>query len=225
MDKEDNTMTDISNTQKQIQRSTFINMLMRYWAYRKNKGVEPKIIYITPGGPDYINLTRFNDMRHRYETWEATYGSPPNYVNVIGSIVTTPPKVLTGDAGVLQNLRDRFGTLNSLQDLCGIIQDHGSYSYYYDQQQSQQTTLNTMRANCADWVNDIGMPVARALGYTPRGVHCQVRCDDGNWYGHYVMEINGDLYDPAGWSKTHPINELICNNGYQFLHFEGDNIP
>lgn len=146
-----------------------------------------------------------------------TWSSVPGYV-------VPKPGVLQGDAWVLAEVRKR-GTVNSMQDLRNVIAANGKYLYYYDQQQSQATTVNTFKANCADWTNDVVLPVARALGLRASGVHCQVRCLDGVWYGHYCAEINGVLCDGAGWAKGQAYGKLICNNGYNFLHYEGNYIP
>lgn len=90
-------MTDISNKQVKINRATFINMLLRYWAWKKSKGREPNIIYTRPNQQgDYVKLARFNDMRIRYEKWEASHGSPPNFVWTIPPASTpTPPAPVT----------------------------------------------------------------------------------------------------------------------------------
>lgn len=74
-------MANITNKQVQINKATFINMLLRYWTWRRSKGKEPSIVYTRPNQQgDYVNLARFNDMRIRYENWEKTHGSPPNFV-------------------------------------------------------------------------------------------------------------------------------------------------
>lgn len=146
-----------------------------------------------------------------------TWSSFPTYV-------ISKPGVLKGDEWVLAEIRKR-GTCNSMKDLRDIIAKYGVYLYYYDQQQSQATTVKTFKANCADWTNDVVLPVARALGLKSRGVHCQVKCSDGKWYGHYVAEVNGTLCDGAAWAKDIAYGKLICSNGYNFLHYEGDYIP
>lgn len=146
-----------------------------------------------------------------------TWSSFPTYKVV-------KPGIVTGDAWVLQELRKR-GPLNNMQDLRNIIAKYGTYLYYYDQRQTQTTTVKTLKANCADWINDVGLPVARSLKLKAKGVHCEVKCNDGYWYGHYVMEVEGKLYDVAAWAKGKGLNELICSKGYKFLHYEGNYIP
>jgi hypothetical protein len=85
-------MADISGQQTKIYKSVFINMLMRYWAYRKKYGKEPNIIYINPNlKGDFITLARFNNMRARYEVWEGAHGSPPNYVWIVAPTVAQQP--------------------------------------------------------------------------------------------------------------------------------------
>jgi hypothetical protein len=86
-------MADISDKQVQVDRATFINMLLRYWAWRRSKGREPDIVYTRPNqAGDYVNLARFNDMRIRYENWEKAHGSPPNFVWTIKPESTTTPQ-------------------------------------------------------------------------------------------------------------------------------------
>lgn len=90
-------MTDISDKQVQINRATFVNMLLRYWAWKKSKGTEPNLIYTRPNQQgDYVKLARFNDMRLRYEKWEASHGSPPNFVWTIPPASTPTPQPSTG---------------------------------------------------------------------------------------------------------------------------------
>ncbi|MDY9922805.1 C39 family peptidase [Methanobacterium sp.] len=85
-------MANISDTQVQINRATFVNMLLRYWTWRNSKGTEPGIIYTKPNQQgDYVNLARFNDMRLRYEKWEGVNGSPPNFVWTIPPTSTPTP--------------------------------------------------------------------------------------------------------------------------------------
>lgn len=146
-----------------------------------------------------------------------TWSSVPTYQVV-------KPGVLEGDAWVLAELRKR-GVLNTISDLRNIIVQFGMYLFYYNQQQSQYTTVTTLKANCADWINDVGLPIARALGLKAKGVHCQVLCSDGVWYGHYIMEVEGVLYDVAGWAKGKGLYDKICSGGYEFLHYEGNYIP
>jgi len=146
-----------------------------------------------------------------------TWSSIPTYQVV-------KPGVVEGDVWVLAELR-KLGTINTLQDIRNVIAKYFKYVYYYDQQQSQYTTVTSRKGNCADLVNDVLLPACRALGLTCQGVHCQVRCLDGVWYGHYIGLVNGVKADIAGWAKGKSIDELICNNGYVFLHYEGNFIP
>jgi hypothetical protein len=115
------------------------------------------------------------------------------------------------------------------QGLRNLLSSQGHYLYYYNQQQSQATTVNGLKGNCADLVNDLGLPYYRAKGIACRGVHCQVMCLDGKWYGHYIIEVGAQgskqYRDPAAWAKGKGLTELICNKGFTFLHYEGNSIP
>lgn len=138
------------------------------------------------------------------------------------------PGVLQGDEWVLQELMKK-GNVGTEQGLRDLLANKGTYLYYYDQQQTQYTTVTTLKGNCADLVNDLGLPYYRARGIACRGVHCQVKCLDGKWYGHYIIEIGPQgskkYRDPAAWAKKKGLTELICGNGFNFLHYEGDHIP
>ena len=152
-----------------------------------------------------------------------TWSSFPTYKVV-------KPGVVQGDAWVLAELERKGGKINTPQDLRNIIAKYGAYLYYYNQQQTQYKTVTTLKANCADWINDVGLPVARAKGWVASGVHCEVKCLDGNWYGHYYMMANGVKCDLAAWAKGKAYGQLICGTGtigkdYKFLHYEGNYIP
>lgn len=134
------------------------------------------------------------------------------------------PGVLKGDEWVLAEMR-KLGPVNSLRDFRNVVAKFFSYLYYYDQRQTQDQTVKTRKGNCADLINDVGLPVARALKLKAKGVHCQVKCSDGYWYGHYIMEVEGVLCDVAAWAKGKAYGTLICTGGYDFLHYEGDYIP
>ena len=67
-------MADISDKQVQVDRATFINMLLRYWAWRRSKEEEPDIVYTRPNqAGDYVNLARFNDMRIDMKTGKSPW--------------------------------------------------------------------------------------------------------------------------------------------------------
>ena len=307
-------MVDISNKEAKIEKTVFINMLMRYWAYRKKWAKEPSQIYLNSNLlGDYVLLSRFNEMRARYEAWEKANGSPPNYIWIVKpktpvvidlfTICSTQtlsrgstgqcviyaqqklqewgfypytvdgnfgeytekacmafqkatghsqdgvlgPKtwssfpnysiskvgVLQGDEWVLATLRSK-GNVETEQDFCNLLNKLGAYLYYYNQRQDQKTTVTTLKGNCADFINDLGLPYYRARGIACRGVHCQVKCLDGNWYGHYVLEIgpqgSKQYRDIAAWAKGKGLTQMICGTGtvgkdFTFLHYEGDYIP
>jgi hypothetical protein len=138
------------------------------------------------------------------------------------------PGALQGDMWVLSTLQSK-GDVGTEQGLRNLLASIGHYLYYYNQQQSQATTVNSLKGNCADLVNDLGLPYYRAKGIACRGVHCQVMCLDGKWYGHYIIELGAQgskqYRDPAAWAKGKGLTELICNGGFKFLHYEGNSIP
>jgi hypothetical protein len=154
---------------------------------------------------------------------------PKTWSSVTTYVVAKPGK-LEGDQWVFDTINNKYGTVNTDQGFHDVVVNNGSYLYYYDQQQSQTTTVNSFAANCADWVNDVGLPFYRAIGIQCRGIHCQVLCSNGIWYGHYIIELyeegSGVYRDPAGWaSHQRGIDELICTGGFTRLHSEGNYIP
>ncbi len=151
-----------------------------------------------------------------------TWSSVPGYV-------AAKPGVIEGDSWVLSELQ-KLGPINTLQNFRDIIARFFKYVFYYDQQQSQRTTVLNRRGNCADLVNDVGAPVARSKGWNVKIIHCLVKCSDGQWYGHYLLLINGVLCDIAGWAKGKQLGQLICGTGtpgvdYTFQHYEGNYVP
>lgn len=86
-------MADISNKQVKIYKSTFINMLLRYWNWvnNPNKGVL-NWVYTKPNQQgDKVSKARFEDMRLRYERFEAANHYPPNYVWVVPPTSASQP--------------------------------------------------------------------------------------------------------------------------------------
>lgn len=147
-------------------------------------------------------------------------------------MTTTPakPGMLMGDQWVHDYVTANYGPCNTDTEIYNVIVAHGKYIYYYDQEQNQKTTVTTFAGNCADWVNDVGLPLYRAAGIKCRGVHGGVKCSDGKVYGHYWIELyeqgSGVYRDPAGWAAHNRAkNELICLKGYDVYHYEGASIP
>ena len=82
-------MADISQKQVQVDRSTFMNMLGRYWDWKIKNGKEPGKIYTKPNQQgDYVTLARFDNMHRRWDT----YGSLPNFVWTIKPSSTPTPQ-------------------------------------------------------------------------------------------------------------------------------------
>jgi hypothetical protein len=140
--------------------------------------------------------------------------------------VITKPVGSASDNLVLETIRKLFGKCNNKEDLYAIALKFGHYLYYYNQRFSQLVSSSVQAwkggINCADWVNDIGMPCLRALGYNPEAWHVKVKCSDGKWYGHYEISVDGvKEYDLAG-AAAHgrPMGKSICLGGTQFMHKE-----
>lgn len=165
---------------------------------------------------------------HTADGWlgPKTWSSFPTYI-------VAKPGVLQGDEWVLSTLMSK-GDVSTEQGLCTLLNKDGTYIFYYDQGQNQQTTVTGLKGNCADLVNDLGLPYYRARGIDCRGVHCQVLCSNGVWYGHYFIEIGvqgSKVYrDPASWCKGGNLNSVICGSAiegvnFKFLKYVGNYIP
>ena len=213
-------MTDISNTNTKIYKAMFIDMLMRYWAWRRSKGTEPRFMYTKPNQQgDTINIKRFNEMRTRYELWEQSHGSPPNYVN---TIVTTP----SNKSAYIQSFENAVGrSVNSFTEAYNSIKGR-SYSYYYNDIYSQSAALQRLKnrsgLNCSD-ICQLMYQVAKDLGYSVRYVN--IRCASGS--GHIQLDIAGKelgsnwrRIDPAAALKSsYPLGQLWCASGANLIGY------
>ena len=141
------------------------------------------------------------------------------------------PGVIQGDMAVLLHIEKKFGVdLKTKEQFYDLLKAHGVYKFYYNQKYSQESSMNyafSIGINCADWVNDIVAPVLRALGYNPRVVHCQVKCLDGKWYGHYIVIVDNIIFDGTAAAKhKYNLGNCICTSGYSYSHDEsGGRVP
>lgn len=142
---------------------------------------------------------------------------------------TVPQKPASeSDAWVVQSIESRFGVINSPEQLVEVAKAHLNYYMYWDQQQKTSYTVTNMRGNCADITNDITMPFCRVKGWNAVVKHVLVTCSNGKQYGHYaVWLIDRECWLDLSAAAAHNygLGKLICVNGVEILHSEGQYVP
>lgn len=101
------------------------------------------------------------------------------------------------------------------EDLYQFLQKRGKYKLYFNQRQGQKTTLDKLSGNCADWNNDLVIPILRAMGYKVVIGHVTVTCNDNKQYGHWLLYISGKrwtdkIFDAVSATKTGRAFGVAC---------------
>ncbi len=200
-----------------IEIKKFRDMLRRYEAFKKKEGREPTKIYIQKGKDDYVSLEEFKDMLKRYTEFKKKEGREPNYVSIrspfLGGAWTT-------------KVRERIGAFHDATSLYERVKKTCKYKYYYNDQVPNHVAvmrMTTSGINCTD-ACQLFEKVFLEMGYEARIEHCKVKCRDGEWYGHYLLNVKGfELKDWVIWdyvsaTKTgRPLGKPCCVNGFKHL--------
>ena len=202
---------------------TFKDMLRRYDRFKKETGREPALIYLDPLGRsgDYVNLATFKDMLRRYDRFKADKGREPSYVMIES---TRPLPRLNGKW--TRRVIQEIGLFLDASELYRLVSEKCKYNYYYNDQFSSEEALRRMTTtgiNCTD-ACQLFEKVFLEMGYETRIEHCKVKCRDGKWYGHYLLNVKGfELKDWVIWdyvsaTKTgRPLGKPCCLNGLKHL--------
>ncbi len=206
-----------------VELKKFKDMLRRYGAFKKKTGREPALIYLDPLGRsgDYVNLATFKDMLRRYDRFKADKGREPSYV-MIESMRPLPRL----DGKWTRRVIQEIGLFLDASELYRLVSEKCKYNYYYNDQFSSEEALRRMTTtgiNCTD-ACQLFEKVFLEMGYETRIEHCKVKCRDGKWYGHYLLNVKGfELKDWVIWdyvsaTKTgRPLGKPCCLNGLKHL--------
>lgn len=129
-------------------------------------------------------------------------------------------------------LEEVIGTFNTAQELFNRLKSSCKYKYYYNSKFNNKTALihiKTDGINCTNYCLLL-IVVLQEMGYQVMIEHVQVKCNDGKWYGHYLLRINGKEYNngsnPLNWTKFdavsatktgRPLGTPCCVAGFKHL--------
>lgn len=116
--------------------------------------------------------------------------------------------------------------VNNAQQLFASLTMHGaSYGYYYNDQLPNSTVLSRLinggLVNCTD-ISQFIKRILEEMGYTVRFVRLEVKCTNGVWYGHVIVEflglgfVNWTVFDGSNKLSKHGNavwGNMICNKG------------
>lgn len=198
----------------------FLDMKKRFEEfYNKNKR-EPR--YVTTKNGYKVMLPVFKDMVRRYEEFMKREGREPRYIEInpvlrpkLNGVWTKKVMVVLGD------FKDATGLYKLVAGKC-------KYKYYYNDQYRSEDALKRMTTvgiNCTD-ACQLFEKVFLEMGYEARIEHCKVKCRDGEWYGHYLLNLRGYefrdwvVWDYVSATKTgQPLGKPCCVDGFQHLGY------
>jgi len=201
-----------------IEIKKFRNMLRRYEDFVKKEGHEPNIIYLEQGKSDHVSLGTFKDMLRRYKDFVRSNGRDPNYISI------QPQSSLKGPWTT--KVIEKIGTFHDATSLYEQVKKTCKYKYYYNDQVPNHVAvmrMTTSGINCTD-ACQLFQRVMEEMGYMVKIEHVQVKCSDGGWYGHYLLNVKGFefkdwvIWDYVSATKTgRPLGEPCCLNGLKHL--------
>ena len=218
-----------------ITNQVFKDMQRRYNLFKKENGREPKIIYIEPNKKEYVTLTVFKDMEKRYENFKKEKGREPLTIQI-----TPPEKAKEAEkrSETLQALIDELGYFNNATELYKLLTAKGKYKYYLNRRcgtlREAVRRIKKEGINCADACT-LFTVILREIGYTVQVEHVRVKCNDGVWYGHYLLRVKGREFpntstNPSQWTiwdyvsatKTkRQLGTACCVAGFKHLDWDG----
>jgi len=201
-----------------IEIKKFRDMLRRYEDFVKKEGREPNIIYLEQGKSDHVSLGTFKDMLRRYEDFVRSNGREPNYISI------QPQPSLKGPWTT--KVIEKIGTFHDATSLYERVKKTCKYKYYYNDQVPNHVAvmrITTSGINCTD-ACQLFQRVMEEMGYNVRIEHVMVKCNDGEWYGHYLLNVKGFefrdwvIWDYVSATKTgRPLGKPCCVNGFKHL--------
>jgi hypothetical protein len=116
--------------------------------------------------------------------------------------------------------------VNSATEVYVNLKVHGAhYSFYEDDKQSNLQVFIDLKngggSNCTD-IAQLLKRIYEKMGYTVRFIREEVKCSNGEWYGHVFIEAIG--HELKEWTKIDgagrlekgsscPMGTLICTHG------------
>jgi len=194
---------------------TFKDMLKRYEDFKRKNKREPRVIFIKPGGGESIPLETFRDMVRRYNMFKDRYGREPRVVYI-------KKPHLEGEW--TKRVMKEIGEFVDATTLYGAVARKCKYKYYYNDKYSNDDAVKRMEEgiNCTD-ACQLFSKVLEEMGYEVKLEHVKVKCNDGKWYGHYLLrvggfELDGTIWDYVSATKTgRPLGKPCCLNGLKHL--------
>lgn len=198
----------------------FKDMLRRYNAFKEKNGRDPAWVQ-TPDG-SRVQIKDFLDMKRRYNEFMAREGREPRYIEInpvlrpkLNGVWTKKVMVVLGD------FKDATGLYKLVAGKC-------KYKYYYNDQYRSEDALKRMTTvgiNCTD-ACQLFEKVFLEMGYEARIEHCKVKCRDGEWYGHYLLNLRGyEFRDWVVWDYVsatqtgRPLGRPCCVDGFKHLGY------
>ena len=106
----------------------------------------------------------------------------------------------------------------TLDDVLTYVKNHGKYSFYFDDHESNKEVTDKMSANCTDWLQ-WGINMAIAMGYEWKAIHVRCRVSGtGHVRGQFKhpKNTNGKWIDRdfAAVADGGAITSIWCRDGY-----------
>lgn len=204
-------------TQVDIQK--YIKMLSDIATFQQQQNRLPN--YEIIDGNKYMKAD-YLDAIKRVDAYTLNNQKMPIYVNMKPTVVAPKP------AAVTRAETEMGRVINNAQDLYAGFEAKGVYNYYYNSKYTIDqawTKFDNTGINCTDSVK-IAKPVLVAMGYTVDYVSGEVKCADGQWYGHIWLRIKGkeypnyvyfDVVAVTHQSVKRPLGSLCCIGGTRNL--------
>ena len=196
---------------------TFKDMCKRYEDFKMKNKREPRVIFIRSGGGESIPLETFRDMVRRYNNFKDRYGREPQVVYI------ERPRL---EGEWTKRVLKKIGDFVDATTLYGAVARKCNYKYYYNDKYSDDDAVRRMTdegINCTD-ACQLFSKVLEEMGYEVKIEHVRVKCNDGKWYGHYLLRVGGfELKDGTIWdyvsaTKTgRPLGVPCCTAGFQHI--------
>jgi len=179
----------------QLQKADYVDLARRVSQYCNDNATAPPYAICGIGSPCYQNLIY---MFSRVLRWYHKEKTLPNYVQV--TKWTMEPKLepvpSPTSKGHIQTACERtLGSFSNFTQFYNKMKGRGYGSYYNDIKTLAQEEATLSNLNCSD-ATQLGVFLAREMGYTAR--FCHVYCKSGS--GHIYGQISGKEFG-TGWTK------------------------
>lgn len=165
-------------------------------------------------GRKYYKKT-YVDMAKSVRSYKVTTKNAPAVIEIDKNTPTSD-----NTPSLLQKAYNLFGKFETCTEWLSKIQGRG-YSYYYNNQYSNETTLNRIKnqqgVNCTDSV-ELTYNLLVALGYTVQIIHVYCRGGDG----HVRIRVKHPKWTKNQWEYYDPAAVLNGNSIYSNWCMDGD---